>query len=373
MATTTAKLSLRKPDPTDNVSVTTDISDNMQKIDDGFAGISAGFRNAIRNGDMGVIQRGAGAFTVTSAHTADGWIKGHSGGTHSITLEGIGLGTYDNTGLGMILRSVVAAQSVAGDYASIQQRIESVRTLAGKQVTLSFIAIAASGTPKLGVEVVQHFGTGGAPSADVNTAVSAVTISTTATRYTVSFTVPTVLGKTRGTNNNDYLAVIFWLSAGSTYATRASSIGIQNATIDISDIQLEAGSVATAFERLPQAVQLAWCQRYYYAIGTLAGDTGSSIFYGHGFAISATVGQIAVPFPTAMRVIPTFLSVGAGTSSLTDGVTSSTATSNAIYANNTTAKSALLSVSVASGLTAFRPYRWEQSSASITITFSSEL
>ncbi len=260
-----------------------------------------GRRNVVRNGDMSVGQRGNGAFTVNGVYTADGWLKENTGGTHSVTRSASGLGASSGiNGAPFGLQSVVAAQSAVSDYAMFRSRIESVRTLAGKSVTLSFVAFATSGTPSISVEVEQSFGTGGSPSATVSSPVSAVVLSTTATRYAVSFTVPSITGKVLGTSGTDLLTMIFWLSAGSSFNARASSIGIQNTTIEISDVQLELGPDASPFERLPQQEQLAWCQRYFTRINPL----GVQVALGTGMTISTTQARFTIALPVQMRATP---------------------------------------------------------------------
>ncbi|HET7713921.1 MAG TPA: hypothetical protein VFK94_06950 [Patescibacteria group bacterium] len=370
MASLTALLGLRKPDPTDNVNVTTDISDNMELIDDYFAGrfaVTPG-RNAIRNGDMGVAQRGDGAFTTTDVYTTDGWRKEHIGGTHSITRSATGMGSGPGlNGARASLQSVVSGQSAVSEYARIIHRIESVRTLAGKQVTLSFLAAAGSGTPKLGISIEQYFGTGGTPSATVDTAIQAITLSTSWTVYSVTFTVPSISGKTLGTSGNDFLQICFWYSAGTNFAARASSIGIQNATIDFTDVQLEAGSVATAFERLPQQVQLAWCQRYFQRFGPGLGLEG----WGVGIGINTTQVAVAVPLIVEMRAVPTLSE--SSNIRVTDTNVGFNATAHAIDAARTSRRMAWFTITTAGTLTAFRPYTFEASTAAGYFSVSAEL
>lgn len=266
-------------------------------------------RNVLRNGDMGVAQRGDGAY-VGNQYGVDGWRYYATGGspvaTRIATTPGTGLGI---NGAKYAHRTAVAGQSAAGDFVAIKNAIEGVRILAGQQVTLSFVAAATAGTPKIGVEVEQNFGTGGSPSASVNTAISAITINTTATRYYVTFTMPSIVGKTIGTNGDDYASVLLWLSAGTTSATRASSIGIQNSTIDITDVQLEYGTVPTLFERLPQQVQLAWCQRYYHR-RTGSGTAGEPFASG----VFNTTSNLLThyQFPVPMRTTPSMAFATAG-------------------------------------------------------------
>ncbi len=245
---------------------------------------------------MGVAQRGNGAFTV-GGYTADGMGVAFVGGTMSTSRV---TNTPGSTDARYALSVATGTQSLASHYTELFMRAEDVTRLAGKSATLSFVAKASAGTPKIGVEIEQSFGTGGTPSAIVYTAVSAVTISATFTRYTVSFTVPSISGKTLGTAGNDYLSVNLFLSAGSDFAARASSIGIQNTTIDITDVQLEHGG-ATAFERLPKHEQLAWCQRYYVKVGI--GSSPEQIAV--GLVANASVGRTILPLPVEMRATPT--------------------------------------------------------------------
>jgi len=65
--------------------------------------------------------------------------------------------------------------------------------------------------------------------------------------------------------------------------------------------QLEAGSVATPFERRPYGTELQLCQRYYQKF--TAG--GSLVFYGSGIARSSTASGIYVKLSTSMRAAPT--------------------------------------------------------------------
>jgi hypothetical protein len=93
-----------------------------------------------------------------------------------------------------------------------------------------------------------------------------------------------------------YLRAIFWLSAGADNASKASSIGIQNNTFYITDVQLEAGAAASPFERLPVQQQLAWCQRYFQRWNT------PSL---RGVMTSATLAaRLGMVLPVQMRTLP---------------------------------------------------------------------
>jgi hypothetical protein len=196
------------------------------------------------------------------------------------------------------LRQVVTSGNTAGSRYVIRTRIEDVTTFAGQNVTLSFYAKAGSGTPKIGVEFTQSFGSGG--STGLNFGATAITIGTTWTRYTVSVSIPSISGKTVGSSS--YLALLLWLDAGSDFASNASAIGNQSNTFDIWGVQIEAGPVATPFRRNANSLQgeLAACQRYYQKVGIA---TAHGI--GFGFATSTTNARVTLPLACSMRATPT--------------------------------------------------------------------
>jgi hypothetical protein len=269
------------------------------------ANFAAG-KNAIQNGDFYINQRN---FTTNSTFRAfgfDRWANEFSGGSCTQTAQTFTPGTAPVAGyeFANFLRIVTAGQSGTGDYGMLTQRIENVRTYANQTVTMSFWAKAASGTPKISFEFQQNFGSGGSPSAQVNTYAGQATLSTSWVRYTITATCPSISGYTIGTTaNTSFLGINFWLSAGSTFNTRSGSIGIQNATFDIAGVQLEAGSVATAFQTATGTIQgeLAACQRYYQQIG---GDNASQEFC-VGQATSTTNVDGVIFLPVIMRASPT--------------------------------------------------------------------
>jgi hypothetical protein len=177
-----------------------------------------------------------------------------------------------------------------------QQKIESVRTLAGQTATISFWAKASSGTPKVSVELEQVFGSGGSPSSATFTNLGVVTLSTSWTRYSVSGIVASISGKTIGTNNDDCVQLNLWTSAGSNFSSRTNSIGIQNNTIDFWGVQLEQNYQPTPFEQRPIGVEIGLCQRYYeksYAFNTAPGTaTYDNLITNPGSAGGITTGEI---------------------------------------------------------------------------------
>jgi len=259
-------------------------------------------KNRIINGDFFINQRGFTSTTGSGNYGFDRWLYGYSGGTVTSSPQNFTAGTAPVSGYEgkTFFRQDVTGQSAAGNYAQLQQPIEDVRTFAGQTVTVSFWAKSASATPKIAVELQQNFGTGGSPSSTVSTPMGAVTISTSWTRYSVTVAVPSISGKTIGTDvNSSSLKLVLWTSAGSSFATGASSIGIQTNTFDIWGVQIEAGSAATPFQTATGTIQgeLAACQRYYFRF--VAGDAYSLLAPGQ--ANSATQANAFVKHPVTMR------------------------------------------------------------------------
>lgn len=269
-------------------------------------GYSAG-KNRILNGDFSINQRNFTSTSTALTYGFDRWKFNAAGSfTPTYSAQTFAAGTapvsgYEGTNYA---RLATTANSGTGDYCIFAQLMEDVRTFAGQTVTVSFWAKAASGTPKVGVELAQNFGSGG--SLQVNGTGQAVTISTSWARYSVTVSVPSISGKTIGTSS--YIELNLWTVSGSTYATRSGSVGNQTATIDFWGVQVEKGSTATAFQTATGTIQgeLAACQRYYWNI------TGADKMVGMGTYQTATEMNTGVTFPVTMRTTPT-VSAATGT------------------------------------------------------------
>jgi hypothetical protein len=267
-----------------------------------------GFRNLIINGDFRINQRAFSSTTTTASFGFDRWFGQWDGGTTTYSAQTFSLGNaipdYEPINYA---RLVTTSQSSAAHYARLEQRIESVRSGAGRVVTLSFWAKAGSGTPKVAVELQQYFGTGGSPSTSVNTLAGQATLSTTWVRYTMTVTLPSISGKTIGSNNNDFLGLYFYVSAGSDFNSRTGSLGVQNNTFDFWGVQVEQNYQATPFEQRPIGVELQLCQRYYeksYSVETApATNTTSGLYHvsaatdGGGYVVMTI--RFAVPKRTS--------------------------------------------------------------------------
>jgi len=215
-----------------------------------------------------VQQRGVGPFTAINSYNSDRWAVFNVNGTRSVNI--ITLADTDRASIGddeahFALSYQVIGGTGSGDYDRLLQRIENVRRTSGRTLTCSFWARATSGTPKVGIGWTQSFGTsGGSPS--VNGTGQAVTLSTAWARYSITFAVPSTVGKTIGTGS--YLEVSFWLSSGTSAAQQAGAIGPQTTTVIFFGRQLEAGTTPSSLEKLEYVDDLSHCQRF-YQVGTM--------------------------------------------------------------------------------------------------------
>lgn len=270
-------------------------------------GFAAG-KNKIINGDFFINQRGFTSASNTAGFKFDRWdVSAFNSGTITDSSQTFTPGTAPVAGYegATYYRVVTDGSAGVGNYWFLRQKIEDVRTLANQTATISFWAKAASGTPKIAVEITQNFGSGGSPSAAVDTYVNQVTLSTSWARYSVTVNVPSLSGKTIGTTaNSSSLQLNLWFTAGSNYNSRTGSLGIQAATFDLWGVQVEAGSTATAFQTATGTLQgeLAACQRYYYRQNA---QTAYTHFASGGFANSSTGFKFVVATPVEMRIVPT--------------------------------------------------------------------
>jgi hypothetical protein len=283
-------------------------------------------KNKIINGDFRFNQRNFTSITSTN-FGFDRWSCNISDGTVTYTPQTFTPGAAPVAGYEAInfARVVTTGQTLASARTNFNQNIEDVRTLAGQTATISFWAKAGSGTPKIAVELNQSFGTGGSPSSGVPTYAGQVTLSTLWARYSVTVPVPSISGKTMGTDpNTSALQCNLFVSAGSNFNSRTGSLGIQSNTFDVWGVQVEYGSYATPFQTASGgsiAGELAMCQRYYYRKNS---ELTAGAF-GIGQVFSITQAAVQIPHPVTMRATPTLARSGLS-------LTNATQTRNAVSA-----------------------------------------
>lgn len=242
---------------------------------------SRGNRNAIINGDFYINQRGfsnSGSGALSSYYGFDRWRVSSTGGgtwTTETFIPGNAIAGYEPA---YYSRIVTSGQSGTSAYTAIAQAVEDVRTFAGQTTTLSFWAKAASGTPKIAIELYRNFGSGGSPSADDTYYAGQITLSTSWTRHTLQISVPSISGKTIGTTaDTSYVALQMWVSAGSSFDSRTGALGIQSNTFDIWGVQWETGEVASPFQIPNRDDELMRCQRYYQVWSNSSATAGMTI------------------------------------------------------------------------------------------------
>ena len=292
-------------------------------------------KNKIINGDFGIWQRGTSFAVPGGAYLADRFscYQDAAGATKTFSQQTFTSGTAPVAGGVYFARYDVSVAGTGGsNQNNIETNVENVQNFAGQTVTFSFYAKAAASlsvTPR----ITQYFGSGG--STQVATSGSAIAITTSWARYTVSFTLASISGKTIGTGS--YVNIGLLLPGTGTF------------TFDTWGWQLEAGSVATPFTTATGTLsgELAACQRYYWRAG------GDSVYqpYAVGAAQSTTTAQFSVQNPVPMRIAPT--SIDFSTVAVTDTI-NAYSISAITFAN--AGRYASTVNTAASSLTTFRPY-----------------
>jgi hypothetical protein len=273
----------------------------------GLGGGGGAATNAIINGAFEINQRNFSSSTDGQAYFFDRWTGSADGGTTTYTAQTFTPGTAPVAGYEArnFIRIATAGQSTQSQYSALVQKIEDVRTLSNNTVTLSFWAKAGSGTPTVWPEFQQNFGSGGSPSSTVVAQIgSGITLSTSWARYTVSFTLPSLTGKTIGTTaNTSFVSMVLWTSLGSSIRAYSGAT-FQNVTIDVWGVQLEAGSTATPFRRNANSLQgeLAACQRYYIRYTSTVSN--GPVIPGLGSPVNTTIADFYLPVPVQLRVTP---------------------------------------------------------------------
>jgi hypothetical protein len=263
--------------------------------------------NRIINGAFDFWQRGT-SFT-TNTYGADRWVNNLTGGTVTMSRQSFTPGdTLGSNSPSFFLRHSASGQTLPAHYATVQHRIEGVRSYAGQTITILGWARRSSGSGNMAVDFAQSFGTGGSPSATVSSAGQTVSLTGSWAPFALSFAIPSITGKTLGTDGNDWLQFNLWTSAGSDYNSRTNSLGLQTIGIDLWGIHIKLGAHTTAavdlYKQPELGPELARCQRYCLVYGGTAGTR-----VGVGQCFSATAAGILFDLPVSMRASPAISSV----------------------------------------------------------------
>ncbi len=287
----------------------------------GFTGNN--FRNIIINGDMSIAQRGTSASNVSTGYdTVDRFKIIRGAGQLNVSQE-----TDAPSGSGFvksfkILEGSTGANPGASDTNRIQQIFEGQNlqylkkgTSSAESLTLSFwIKATVTGT-----YIAELY------DLDNNRQISkSYTVSSASTW---EYKTITFAGDTTGAfsnDNGDSMSVSLYITAGSNFTSgtlstswssvttgnravgQVNALASANDFVQITGVQLEAGTSASDFEFLPHDVNLQRCQRYYIKFNN-SGTQGEI-----ATAYNSTTATAVYRFPVPMRAAPT-QTYGSGT------------------------------------------------------------
>jgi len=311
-------------------------------------------KNRLINGDMRIDQRNAGASVALTdgLYFVDRW-KASISQTSKLT------GQQSSTVPAGFVKSLSATVGTAftpgaGDYAGLVQPIEGNNvsdlgfgSAGASTVTLSFwVRSSVTGT----YSVTLH----NADPAN-RSYVTTYAINAADTWEQKSVTIAGDTSGTWATDNTASITAYFALGMGSTYGGATANtwnaslklaatgqtqwVSTAGATFYITGVQLEAGSVATSFERRHYGQELALCQRYFQRFskprlrGTASGSTA--------------LNRLGMSILVEMRSNPTVSM--SGTLDWYDGITSGTIT--AISSAYSTTQSVEIDATAATGTT----------------------
>jgi hypothetical protein len=327
-----------------------------------YASTGIGFRNRIINGDMRIDQRNAGA-SVTPAST-------------DYTLDRFRL--FCTVGSKLSVQQVVDAP--AGFAYSAKITVASSYSPSSSEQFFFGTSFEANNIGDL------SFGTASAKTATLSFWVkSSVTGTYSASwtnnsgdrSYVQSFTIDsantweqktiTIVGDTTGTwtnygnTRNSFLQI--GLGAGSNFYGTAGSwqsgnlrqtsgstnfvSQANNSTFYITGVQLEAGSVASPFERRDYGREEIMCKRYYQKIGgAIAND-----FQVYGYTPSGIYAKQSVVYSVTMRSSPTATKVGTWTNANLNSTTFYAGTNSMLVELGSTAANVACSTSTVDSTT----------------------
>jgi hypothetical protein len=273
-----------------------------------------GFRNRVINGAFDIWQRGTAGFVA--GYSADRWRGDSSGSTMTMSRQAFAAGDAGQpTGHGLyFMRVTVNSVAGANNYAILRQFIENLSLFSGKTVTLSLWVRAPAAGAKLSSDL-QLFNTSGNLSAGAMPAAQLITATNAGwTKYTLTYVMPDFAGL--GISDGSALILRFAFDAG---ASVGLPVGQQSlAYMDLYEIQLEPGVVATSFEKRPYGLELQLCQRFFEksfdADIAPAGQTAMYSISGVGYSGTAVQGPINYKGPKRANASVILYSSNANTS-----------------------------------------------------------
>jgi hypothetical protein len=323
------------PYPTDYTSQLTNLGTRMTVAETGLQVVTTSAnsnRNRIVNGEFNIDQRNQGAlFTYPNGYTVDRWVFGQTKMLFNVrrNLNNVTPPPGFTSYLGAIC---ITAQSNPGsDYVVLlqpfeRQQLDDFNFGTANAVALSFSFWVYVSTAGLYTGAMR-----GAINALPSFAFS-YTVTAANTWQYFSIAIPgctTYPAQWTATLPTDRVAdIMLTLLLGSSYSVPASQINTwQNANLlgqssaanvasavgqyfYVTGVQLERGTVATAFDRRPITVEFALCQRWLIVHGGANGVNRAltaQVSYWTGNSITFSL----MAFPQPMRTAPTASSTGA--------------------------------------------------------------
>jgi hypothetical protein len=358
-----------------------------------YAGGNYGMRNKIINGAMQIDQRNAGASVAISTAnicTLDRWcavVQGSGTGRFSVQRSTVAPAGFTNSTLITVTTADASPSSGFGYH--FYQPIEgfnvadfALGSASAIQFTISFwVRSSVTGTfPFIlsNEDITRNFG-------------GTYTISSANTWEQKFVTVAGDITGTWNTSNSTGIrlhlglgggsartASTGWQAGDSTFKTNVTGatqlIATNGATFYITGVQLEAGSVATPFERRPFGTELALCQRYYKNMQIAGLNSGVGVFRGSS---SAGATELAVNITgVPMRANPTVTTVSGGTSITVSNLAGSSSSFSITYTTagvNSIVIGQVIRIRGGSGLNDNAPYVGWNPNADIVVGLNAEL
>lgn len=308
-----SKIKANSVDTTSNVTVNS-ITVGGQQVSS-----FTGMRNRVINGAMIIDQRASGTITASNAivYGIDRWCN-YAATTSKFTVAGTTASYPPGFTNAILITSSGANVPASSDQYCIIHRIEGYNlmdaaygTVTPTTYTLSFW-VRSSVTGTFGVSLYTN---------NSKCYVSTYVVNSANTWEYKTITIPGDTATAMATNNGLALEIRFSVGQGSSGVISPSSantwfsgnvlqtsdcvnlMATSGATMYITGVQFERGSVATPFELRPYTTELQLCQRYYYKTQQTGNATSGGIAVFQNFTASEGAG--GARFPVRMRATPT--------------------------------------------------------------------
>jgi len=254
-------------------------------------------RNLIINGDFRIWQRGTShTSTATNEYSADRFRTEGNNLSTTISRQAFTAGQTDVPNFPTYYaRVATSAKPSSGQYWGLMQRIEApLNARQGQTYTLSYWVRSTSGTVAASAFT---YGFGGSGASRSNSPELTTTWQKVTNTQTVNLS-----------GGGAYLSV---------YIMRVPDTAPSSMSVEIANVKVEEGHVATDFEHRPIGEELSLCQRYFYKFI----NTGLSDHYNFYSPYSPAQVSAGLPnssaicpmtFPVTMRAAPTMATTLSG-------------------------------------------------------------